>query len=262
MQDYQTQFYENPYAWNNEASVLYIEQPAGVGYSFCNSTEDCTFNDDSSAADNLKVVLAWFEKFPEYKTNELYISGESYAGIYVPLLVNEIDQHNQLTNVTFKPNLKGFMVGNGVTNWTYDGNPAYAEFSYWHSFIDTNLRDMIKENNCTLYEIDDSGYTDICKDLTERFEYFAYGNLYVYDPIFSKCIHSSDLEARTGYVTLNGERKSYKKGFTMHEYTPWIKRIKNNRYGEDIEPCIDGMGISEYLNSPDVRRVLHIPEWV
>ena len=36
--------------------------------------------------DNLIAVLAWFEKFPEFKGNDLYISGESYAGIYVPYL--------------------------------------------------------------------------------------------------------------------------------------------------------------------------------
>ena len=94
LEDGETEFFENPYSWNNEASILYIEQPAGVGYSYCNSTEDCTFDDDSSAADNLKVLLSWFEKFPEYQNHELYISGESYAGVYVPLLVNEIDKHN------------------------------------------------------------------------------------------------------------------------------------------------------------------------
>jgi serine carboxypeptidase-like clade II len=38
--------------------------------------------------DNLAAVLGWYEKYPEYKEHELYISGESYAGIYVPYLVN------------------------------------------------------------------------------------------------------------------------------------------------------------------------------
>ncbi len=35
----------------------------------------------------------------------------------------------------FVPNLKGMMVGNGVTNWKYDTIPAFIEMAYWHSFI-------------------------------------------------------------------------------------------------------------------------------
>ena len=106
-----------------------------MGYSYCNNAtnpEDCTFDDDSSAKDNLAVILSWFDAFPEYQKNDFYISGESYAGIYVPYLANEIYQHNE-TNADFKPNLKGFMVGNGVTNWRYDTDPAYIEMGYWHS---------------------------------------------------------------------------------------------------------------------------------
>ena len=91
MDDGKTDFRKNPYSWNKEANVLYIEQPAGVGYSFCDTTvgaNDCTFDDNQAAEDNLQVILSWFEKYPEYKENDLYISGESYAGIYVPYLVN------------------------------------------------------------------------------------------------------------------------------------------------------------------------------
>ena len=84
-------FHKNPYSWNTEANVLYIEQPAGVGYSSCDwdaHPEDCTHDDNSAARDNLEVLLQWFEKYPEYKTSDLYVSGESYGGIYVPFAVN------------------------------------------------------------------------------------------------------------------------------------------------------------------------------
>jgi len=39
----------------------------------------------------------------------------------------------------FKPPLKGMMVGNGVTNWNYDTNPALIEMAYWHSIISPQL---------------------------------------------------------------------------------------------------------------------------
>jgi carboxypeptidase C (cathepsin A) len=38
-------FTENPYAWNKNATVIYIEAPAGVGYSLCGDQSECMFND-------------------------------------------------------------------------------------------------------------------------------------------------------------------------------------------------------------------------
>ncbi len=84
-------FVENPYSWNREANMLYVESPAGVGYSYGETEADRTFDDNTSAQDNLNFILGWFEKFPEFKSHDLYISGESYAGIYVPYASYYID---------------------------------------------------------------------------------------------------------------------------------------------------------------------------
>ena len=71
--------------------MLYIESPAGVGYSRCNNADECVFTDENSATDNLTAILAWYDKFTEFGAHDLYISGESYAGIYVPYVSYEID---------------------------------------------------------------------------------------------------------------------------------------------------------------------------
>jgi len=105
------------------------------------------------AADNVKAIRGWYAKFPEFKKNELYISGESYAGMYVPYTVNAIHLDNQRHSrdpTAFKPNLKGFMVGNGVTNFKYDCEPAYLEMAYYHSLYPGETWEAIQSNNCLL----------------------------------------------------------------------------------------------------------------
>ena len=139
MEDNTTAFVKNTYSWNNEATVIYIESPAGVGFSTCPDYIECDFTDDNSADDNLIAVINLMTtKFPDLQKNDLYLAGESYAGIYVPKLASRIDAYIISKNGTgvYLPNLKGIIVGNGVTNWKYDGTPAYVEMSYWHGLID------------------------------------------------------------------------------------------------------------------------------
>lgn len=118
MEDNTTTFVQNDYSWNKEANMLYIESPAGVGFSYCIDKNECNFDDMSSSLDNLQAVLSFYDKFPEYTNHDLYISGESYAGVYVPYLAYQIDIYNSdPAHDQFNFNLKGIMVGNGVTNW-------------------------------------------------------------------------------------------------------------------------------------------------
>lgn len=151
--DGQTEFHENEYSWNKEASVIYVDQPAGVGYSYCDNTitpEQCNFDDMTSSEDNLQFIMGWFSKFPEYKTNDFYISGESYGGIYVPYMLYQVDKHNNdpATKDEDKiKNMKGIMVGNGVTNWNYDTQPATLNMTYEHLMIPEDLWEQMQVCN-------------------------------------------------------------------------------------------------------------------
>ncbi|KAK6143530.1 hypothetical protein DH2020_023878 [Rehmannia glutinosa] len=79
----------NKYAWNNVANVLFLESPAGVGFSYSNTSSDYVTGDrKTAAADSYTFLVNWLERFPEYKTRDLYITGESYAGHYVPQLAD------------------------------------------------------------------------------------------------------------------------------------------------------------------------------
>lgn len=67
------------------ANVLYLESPAGVGFSYSNDKSYAT-NDTEVAQSNFEALQDFFRLFPEYKDNELFLTGESYAGIYIPTL--------------------------------------------------------------------------------------------------------------------------------------------------------------------------------
>ncbi|KAK9059502.1 hypothetical protein SSX86_020205 [Deinandra increscens subsp. villosa] len=108
--------YLNPYSWNTVANLLFLDSPAGVGYSYSNSSSDITSNGDKrTAADSLQFLLNWLERFPEYKGRDFYIAGESYAGHYVPQLSQAIVRFNK-ANAGSPINLKGYMVGNALTD--------------------------------------------------------------------------------------------------------------------------------------------------
>ena len=109
-------FIYNEYSWNLVANMLYIESPGNVGYSYIDSTSDYELevNDDIVAEDNLKALLDFFNKYPSYKGKDFYISGQSYAGIYIPYLAYKILKYNEQVVSSKKINLKGIIVGNGI----------------------------------------------------------------------------------------------------------------------------------------------------
>ncbi|KAJ0091705.1 hypothetical protein Patl1_14575 [Pistacia atlantica] len=112
--------YLNKYPWNTEANLLFLESPAGVGFSYTNTSSDLKDSGDKrTAQDALIFLIRWMSRFPQYKYREFYIAGESYAGHYVPQLAKKIIDYNKSYS---RPiiNFKGFIVGNAVTDNYYD----------------------------------------------------------------------------------------------------------------------------------------------
>jgi len=53
-------FVKNDYSWNRETNILYVESPAGVGFSTCGNEDECTHDDESSSIDNLAFLINWY----------------------------------------------------------------------------------------------------------------------------------------------------------------------------------------------------------
>ena len=76
----------NPYSWNRNATVVYIEQPAGVGFSYSSNPADYSgaYNDGVASTDNEAFIQQFFNLYPGYQANPLFLVSESYGGNYVP----------------------------------------------------------------------------------------------------------------------------------------------------------------------------------
>ncbi|XP_050208903.1 serine carboxypeptidase-like 40 [Mercurialis annua] len=121
--------FKNHYSWNYAANVLFLESPAGVGFSYSNTTSDYDKSGDQNTADdNYRFLVNWLERFPEYKDRDFYISGESYAGRYVPDLAHAILDNNKKAGNPII-NLKGILIGNAVINDETDNLGMYDYFA-------------------------------------------------------------------------------------------------------------------------------------
>lgn len=112
-----------------------------------------------------------------------------------------------------KPNLKGFMVGNGVTNWKYDTEPAFLEMGYWHSLYDTKTYDMMQEKKCDYSSLATGGKlpSDECMDLYNSFATDT-EKLNIYD-IFGYC-YNADEDKMKGFTAAGRTIGSYKRYWT------------------------------------------------
>lgn len=83
-------------------------------------------------------MLQFFTLFPELQKNPFWITGESYAGKYVPALGYTIHTRNPSANLTI--NLQGLLIGNGLTD-PENMIVEYGLYLFELGLIDENIKD-------------------------------------------------------------------------------------------------------------------------
>jgi len=163
-------------------------------------------------------------------------------------------------------NLQGYMVGNGATNWNFDVEPSFPATVRWFNIVPPSMLAEFEANDCHYYFY--PGFSDVvesalCDELWDKMNLLAADlNWYdLYRPVYPNNILSKQVSLKANRyesVTIDGVVKTYKKGYTLQEYTPFAKHLKAS--GSD--PVILGDYITSYLNREDVRTVFNIPTTV
>jgi len=139
------QLINNPWSWNNKSNLLYIDQPVGTGFSYTEDSSAYPTNEDEVANDLYIALQMFFQEYPQYNTLPFFVTGESYAGKYVPAITTKIFNENLLINQGLSTNLyiplEGLALGNGWVD-PLTQNEAYVLYPYNIGLIDTHQRDI------------------------------------------------------------------------------------------------------------------------
>ncbi|KAF9622669.1 hypothetical protein IFM89_032590 [Coptis chinensis] len=183
--------FRNDYAWNNVANVIFLESPAGVGFSYSNTSSDYDKSGDKNTAEDAYIFLVnWLERFPQYRTRDFFLTGESYSGHYVPQLAYTILVNNRNTNQTVI-NLKGIAIGNA---WIDDYTNTLGMYDYyWTHAFNSDETNMAIHKHCNTNISSDECLNALGQSDQEM------GNIDIYN-LYAPLCHDSDNNGSNGSV--------------------------------------------------------------
>uniref|UniRef100_A0A1B6EFH6 Carboxypeptidase n=1 Tax=Clastoptera arizonana TaxID=38151 RepID=A0A1B6EFH6_9HEMI len=126
------------YTWASNHAMLYIDNPVGTGFSFTTKDDGYSKNEVDVGKNLYIALIQFFQLFPQYQKNDFFVTGESYAGKYVPAVSYTI--HNNNPTAKLKINLKGLAMGNAFCDPEHMIT-GYGDYLYQLGLIDTKGRD-------------------------------------------------------------------------------------------------------------------------
>ncbi|KAL3819513.1 hypothetical protein ACJIZ3_005418 [Penstemon smallii] len=129
------------YSWTKVANIIFIDQPAGTGFSYAKTREAYYSNDTTSATLTYDFLRKWLINHPKYLKNPLYIGGDSYSGIILPLVVDHV--YGELENEPLL-NMKGYILGNPFTD-TYSDVNERVQYAHRMGLLSNGLYKLAKQ---------------------------------------------------------------------------------------------------------------------
>ncbi|KAI1700644.1 serine carboxypeptidase domain-containing protein [Ditylenchus destructor] len=289
--------FENVYSWNKVANVLFFDNPRDVGYSYTdpNATEEYIYNDDNTAVENADALREFLVRFPEYKGRDLYVIGESYAGVYTVTLTKEIISRIQQEPSKLNLNFAGLAIGNGWLSFNHTMN-SYVNMAMYRGFIGKEDYDFLKDNCCKgVVPVQTCNFSSYLywdwrgRPHTRSFN--THIERQCADKIFGIC--SQQFNDISGYDIYDANQDCYRSinNFTRDRDNllkaaryrqAWNIKINDSPITDGINRFVDQGSLmnllstdqhggfdcytnwvsSDYLNRLDVRRAIHIPSFL
>jgi vitellogenic carboxypeptidase-like protein len=172
------------FSWNTKYNVLYIDNPVGTGFSFTDNDMGYAKTQDD-VADNLYNALGqFFQLFPHLRGNFLYLTGESYAGKYIPVLASKLLHQPKPRQIY----LRGVAIGDGFSDPPVMIQ-GYADFMYQVGLLDERQREVFRNaTNQASQFIKDKKWIEA----DELFDTLLNADLSKYPSYFTNCTGSVD----------------------------------------------------------------------
>ncbi|CAH8282041.1 unnamed protein product [Eruca vesicaria subsp. sativa] len=132
------------FSWTKVANILYLESPAGSGYSYAKTPRALESSDAKQIHQIDQFLRRWFVEHPEYTSNPFYVGGDSYSGHIVPGVVQQISLGNEKGLTPFI-SLQGYVLGNPVTDIKISNHKV--SFAHRMGLISDELFESF-ENSC------------------------------------------------------------------------------------------------------------------
>jgi len=142
-------------------------------------------------------------------------------------VINHNYNNNHSPNPSYTILIKGFLVGNGCTDWNVDADNAFAYFGWWHGLYGYNIWNTWVNNNCTAFDP-----SSVCQGAQSQM-YDLFTDINFYD-IYRTCVYPN-------YGT-TGHRAKFTQAIQLGS----------------VVNCVPDIGLTQWINRPDVRTALHI----
>ncbi|KAL6883575.1 hypothetical protein ACP4OV_010989 [Aristida adscensionis] len=136
-------------SWTKVSNVIFLDSPVGAGFSYSETEQGYQSSDSKAVNQVLTFLNKWFDEHPEFLSNPLYIAGDSYSGMIVPTVTYEIARAKEV-GADPDINLKGYLVGNPVTDLGFD-IPSTIPFAHGMGLISDEMYEHKEyKNSCGL----------------------------------------------------------------------------------------------------------------